>query len=985
MDPFLLGILVNITTSGSGQLLNKIKGKSSIKKQIELAFENANKRWISNKDIRRKEEIWTRDRLEQVRECYKSLDFSQLDADIIELYKLFEEEITFQKEAVIYLDNFKQNKQLDSLVNIESIVQEILKLVSQKNDEINIKEGIQNWNKVVQYQLKDINHNILNGHHSPDGSKSILSVHFEKFIEEAKWKFKIEDLLLKIKKQKASISTNLANQIFDNLLKTNLNENNEKVRLDLLDFFSEIKPIEFVNKEILKCHKNKNNSDSQNYTIVKATLSDLNYLINNPQYGKCFLIKGSFGSGKTHFVYQMLKSHDFLPVYISSQDNSVSFSKNLINNINRLSCQNFVSFYDFVSFLQRVPFEKDILIVIENIEKFNKSFYDDLFSLMEASTSVPEILWVLSINSNYFDAASEYEHLFKKYIHHFKPTANIDFELLITGGWFDLNYINKLEKIGKRIITKDLNIDRSIEGINYYKGQDIESLNTVDPFLAWIIYEILSLDDKFNFIDFVLLEIIQKLYEYFRIRYDRNLSNFSSIVEFVDFTSSYILSHKQIKFNRIQLQNEIISLASNISDLQKSTETENTLKNLYNIGLFSRDFSTFEDINTIHLNTVVYWHFSVANKIIKANKINELDPFWASNDISLKIFAENVFEYLFLIQEHEIYSVKPVSYLASLFQLAISKNIPKSSFWFACLKMNKVTQEQAAIIIKNKGTSLFDNRHDLFALIQCIAFLKAENYKIEDKFDDYIYLSPKISEFNSASMLLFALRSIISECFDLNILFKSISHLHGIEFLDIQVPISKYIIDRAFTISKNTNEITTVIKAYLCENIHQSESFKAKMSDGQYIWKRYYIREWLIYFFFKKIVYDQELESYQYFKQNGFLTNHNNKFSDQIIHELKRESNIAIGGIYKNLTNNSNDFFEFLDELHRSKEFIDRENCFHIIRHTVPTHGSNKIFLDKKFKKYLINIFKDPMMTKIRKGFMGVFETNGITKPNKKS
>lgn len=401
--------------------------------------------------------------------------------------------------------------------------------------------------------------------------------------------------------QYSSISSYRTNNIFDSLLRTELNYNNEKVRLDILCFFSDIKPIEFVDKEYRNCVKNKNLNDSIKYLTIRNLLSELYYIIINPQYGKCFLIKGSSGSGKTHFINQMLKSYDFLPIHFVLQNINISFSKNLIHTINELICQNFESFRDFITFFQRNEIKERILIVVENIEKINKKFYNELFLLIEESSSVKNIFWILSINHNYFDTATEYEFEFKKYSHHYTSNNKVDIELLINACWFDLNYTNKIEEIGKKIITKDLNIDNSLMEVNYFKGLDIDSLNLIDPFLAWIIYETSSFN-KSNFIDIVLLEVVKKLDDYFRKRYDKNLSDFNSIIEFVDFTSNIILANQQIKFNRISLENEIAILASNISELQKSSVVKTTLQNLYNIGLFNRDFTLADNFYIILKN-----------------------------------------------------------------------------------------------------------------------------------------------------------------------------------------------------------------------------------------------------------------------------------------------------------------------------------------------------------------------------------------------
>ena len=93
---------------------------------------------------------------------------------------------------------------------------------------------------------------------------------------------------------------------------------------------------------------------------------------------------------------------------------------------------------------------------------------------------------------------------------------------------------------------------------------------------------------------------------------------------------------------------------------------------------------------------------------------------------------------------------------------------------------------------------------------------------------------------------------------------------------------------------------------------------------------------------------------------------------------MEREANIALGRWYRTSWDEEsrNLFLQKLEELTSSPDRRDRNQAFHLIRHTQPTDGENEVFLNEHFHPLLEAIFLDPDLQRTVELFKKDFKAN---------
>ena len=1021
MESILLGIIANFLTDFGKFSLRKIIGNINIQNQLELAYLNALKKWTINKDIRNKEEIWTNSRINQLIENSTKQEIPlNIDPGIRELLKLFQEEVLYQDEAWKYIQDLKFRSQLESINNIDNQLKllvesaknetlstnqliehvellsktslfqlnkislqndEIIELINKNSKIIPVDEGIRNWIEIVKYEERKITIDILNGKTFYDVKNNSLSNLFYQFIYNDTWVFRISGIISKIKNYDLPDASYQLKSLLNSLSHVRLDQKYSNIQYEILELFSELKPFSLINKES-NLTENKGNKSLHVFRNLNSEISILHSLVTKPKFGKCFLLSGSAGSGKTHYISKCLEDQSLLKIILSEYNSDISLEDRLIQKVRDLCRQPLNGFDEMANLFNNEVSAKKIFIVIENIEKFQTNFFNQIFNLIDKTTVCQNVFWIITINYNFFDKVLEFENSFNKYIPNYKYPYILDKHLYEISGWINLDYINKVEQIGEKIIIQNALVDLPDERVNNFKNNLNKSKKSIEPFLAWIICETWNYGNENEIHDLIYLEIIAKLEESFRLRYDKSLSTFNTIQELLDYVSVLIIADQIVEINSVYLKNEVQKLAKNESILEEATHIINSLSNLLLLGLFRKNFIDLRNINLLYLNILPYWQYLIARSIVQINdfesEIEILKNFKNPSNESFKSFAENIGAFILLILDKEQQLYDGNMFFNRLKSILLNNIFPKSSFWFACLKMSMRSQKRIVLLIKELEIIPFDNKHDLFSYIQCIGFLKANNYRLHERIIDLIKYLNQISEHNLNTAVLVALKNIINQTTDLVTLFDSIQYLHGIEVLEIHDQLSSYIIDHSFKLTRDEHEVSVFLKNYLRENCDNSKPLITKMDDGRKTWKRYYVREWLIYHFCHHIADYLNERSYDFFKEIGFYRSKKGEFNYPIFIELERESNIAIGGLYQEAFLDQDNFLEFINRLYNSSDFIDKVNCFHIIRHTVPTHGSNKIKIDREFKPILKKIYNDYQLRHIRERFHEIFEYNKI-------
>jgi len=295
-------------------------------------------------------------------------------------------------------------------------------------------------------------------------------------------------------------------------------------------------------------------------------------LLKHPKFGRCFLVMGRSGSGKTHFIAELLGRQSmqnqmkYRCIYLDeitkmNDTNQTSWAKDLetlmldkatlikvTKNNETLGRKRWESFSELVDFLTQAEagkFSQDkIVVILDDIGAWMKHqgnpelFLENLSWFIASHTSVKSLVWIITLNeANFADIAIEND-FWDKYSSQFLGQSWLSLDDLNERGYTDAS-VNIKANSAFRNIFKSSGFEITQLKLN---RESIDLLSI--PLVAWIALDWLlgrpaDDDDEFpdvqaridalpnlHYIDFV-----QMLYEGRKPKIGKNLSDLQATTQ----------------------------------------------------------------------------------------------------------------------------------------------------------------------------------------------------------------------------------------------------------------------------------------------------------------------------------------------------------------------------------------------------------------------------------------------------------------------
>jgi hypothetical protein len=283
---------------------------------------------------------------------------------------------------------------------------------------------------------------------------------------------------------------------------------------------------------------------------LKQSLSDLKQIIKYVRFKKCFLILGSLGTGKTHFISYLLKESTKLSKSILSPTDETDLTKQEflaihlkpinVNSLEQSILQEIRNYSDtdawqdvkeFDEFLQKNNSRIRLVIIIDDLQQWifewsqrGADFRIELKDYIAEHTQLHSIYWLVTLLDTNYDKVADASILdtnydkdkdtdssinvfWRKYsffddrIQQIRKSvndiSNLIYETLpFLGGWVYLDYLNYTQKLGINIISAHIK-KQFIDG-NRNKDEKNEFLEIgsiveepyvyyiSNPLIAWI-------------------------------------------------------------------------------------------------------------------------------------------------------------------------------------------------------------------------------------------------------------------------------------------------------------------------------------------------------------------------------------------------------------------------------------------------------------------------------------------------------------------
>ncbi len=691
---------------------------------------------------------------------------------------------------------------------------------------------------------------------------------------------------------------------------------------------------------------------------LKKILFEIEKDVNKPYFDKNLKIMGGLGAGKTLFLANLMTPNHFsdqdciflfFPIKFKKNESFGTLLGQYIDEATELKWGGFEKLYRFLatafSKSESLNGTQNIkhIIVIDDIHQWiqhDNSITAELNELMFKYSKYTNVFWIFTLKSSNYDTVSSNNNYFEKY----GPAMNIDQEdpLLNVAGWIDLDDINYRNNTGIEIISSKIHdILENDDGFMLEKYDSNEKLLRMisNPSIATILTELsksIPLKEivNLNYINFIegfwenRLSILhnEKLRKYARFfvnEMSRILSK--SFYENMHFTSVVdVIETQSTKNTELQIRENVLKAFESLQFLELLSRS-------------STDHKGSDDI--IELEKLPFWYFHIASNLFSdlCESTNTASSF--NEELSKTLseahnfnHLENIFDFYYsMINEDSITNSKRVK---SIWYDGIKNNlIPDSSIWFAATKSTSYMQR----VLLNK--TKFDTykpieKRNLFSFMYFIALSDSHQIYLPNKFTALRPSLNRIKALSFESYYYYITEKTLSRVNDNDTLIECLAAMAGCEILQF----TEQIASLSYRVLKRINDgnikkIGQAIVKYLRDHCRNAE--------GMYInsvWKRYYLREFLVREYCKDLVISNNMDAYYLLKDMGWFKPTTLRIENPRIRlELEQEATIEIGSLYRRLHNREDleEYHTFLYTLSRLADKSDSIRVVFIITHTV--------------------------------------------------
>jgi len=908
--------------------------------------------------------------------------------------------------------------------------------------DINWREMSIEIQRTMDNKRREICQKKLRGNPNIINEVSPLHIYWEKFINETPWHEKIIDLFNEVAEAIENIIIDLSNndlnlQVNKNIFtefkklihqtqESCLHENYYIVIDRIQELFNTERCNQF-NKELTKLNNhliNKNDRQSinlkRNREKIKENIENFNRIILTPHFNKCFLILGSFGTGKTHFIHSILEEKAFIndnknllyilvdlkiPINGSIEDAIVQELSNY--NFNPSICNNLEKINDV---LQNNDPPIKLIIFIDDCEELThhnvqeqRSFKEKLENCIQDHTKLHFIYWIITLLDTSYDQFTEkfwqeysffgnqIEKLEKSQIIKEQNSAKLEcFEL---GGWIYLDYLNSSQEIGVNIIFADYEKQQVEEESSFDWSRTQDDLRQMirpedfyyisNPWVAWII---VNSKDKhtleevllFSFTDFFVLfqeELKSTIYESDSTQSKRILER--KIIDIIQHIICRTINHGLFSSCLDDIVNSFVE--ENIREvpaelkpskaMQYQNEINKYIKLLCDLNLLETiddpDCSNYYRINIL-FESFWLWNFIKGKLTSKSLKINSnlIDDILTWIVVVENTYLQEKVLLFFLFLIDSVTNEEETEMTFSNILENLLENISADSIapiYFAGVNLKPVNQDYLSKILKgndNLLNSFSNDKHTLFSFLYFV--YQNQVQKISERFYLTSNFYSQISNNSLSSYFSFFAHKLLINEQNLEEIISCIGYLEGCERVseEIACSLAETVIDKIYKIIFETysealanNEIKNIMDNFIYKKIINCLTEIDKINKNristrtQERWRRFYFREWFLhYFFLKSISFSLECREKQPNIFHKLLTKNWFFYSNihqEIINDMHREANIAMGGYIRNncivegrLANDeTTEFFKnILQKLINKGSTV--KDAFYIIYHT---------------------------------------------------
>jgi hypothetical protein len=760
-------------------------------------------------------------------------------------------------------------------------------------------------------------------------------------------------------------------------------------------------------------------SDNKEVGKFESKLAHLKLILYLTRYDRCFLVLGSVGAGKTHFLLRLLNqvAHEQSVVFPLLLDSS-TYSKGrleefLVEQVKKWSKQDWYSLQDIDRFFKRQSLK--LVLIVDDIHKWidevNK-FEDELQSVIAEATKYRSILWVITCRDKAYYRLSL--PMFWKYYGYMQEGQ------LTPNNWLVLDHLNEASSVGINIIRYSREDDCDFTSFDL--SEETRSRSTTksfinNPLFAWTLAKMtdipLSAVVGFNYIEFV-----EKYWERLRSRlFDILIKevNAKSLLEVRDIDTAIILLARTLAEsgalsqglaavrNAMILagQDDWVSPESAVSEIlavlvQGNIITIEAAKETRDGRAFAVEPETAAKVVTLNNDTFWAYHFSkqLRRELENGEALEKL-LHWTVGKVGISALQEDILQFFLLLMDAKTTSPSEKQTAARCWTACVEENLlPSSASWFGGPRAVCPEIQSLVGTLACKYPSSGDSVRELFSYL----YFNAEAVQVETltypkRMRNLQRVFPHIigDDRDLSSYLSYVIRRTLTKVHDNDEMVACLHSLWGCHTVGLAEEVGKAAFERLYDNAGEDIDVTLqILMRYAEEAASYAEKeyvtiLKKEGDNGG--WTRTLLREFVMKEFCNEVARIKGALGYRYLEKKGWYGSVPRKMHRKITAEMVREANIAFGEHYrhnrlvdsKKSHTEVEDFLNLVHELVNSANSQDRCNAFHLIRHTKRTYGQKAVQIGQEFHKLLKFLFlnvRSPLVCRQVEKFYDMFRIN---------
>ena len=726
--------------------------------------------------------------------------------------------------------------------------------------------------------------------------------------------------------------------------------------------------------------------------------------LKSPSFQRAFLVMGSLGSGKTHFLGQVLGSgaSSSLVIPISTSDLTLSPGPALLKKVSDISGVDWKTIDESAKFVKQA-LGVDLVFAVDDLQELLKktsAWRAELLDVIRKTSGFNSLRWLLLLDEvSYHRLHAETEvqrtaeqRSWKEYGFSGarRPANKYDYEgnefsLTLNeqaGGWLSLDSLNLSDETGVRLLEA------------LYQAEDSSALETIkllkavspgqtqllsNPWVAWIFWEIRSNLPAKSALTLNYIEFVQKFWARHKLRVDRMEQPYQAYQTLAQL-AKYLTEHsgETLEFDPVAtyIQNARPDLNREIvhNAIRDSLQAEDLLR---------LKASDEEGGETITLSVPFFWAWKAAEVVMNWRELKDKNQWSFEQKLRPLISADrfgvdsdSCAAFVLLLLDSPKQRKESAELVDKTWKWVERESKLRASVWFAAGKAQASLQKQLVEnLIAYPPLIGADDLRDTVALIHFVQTANPDAIGYGRRFEVLRPHYKAIAKCSLSAYFLLAVHRAMNEVGDTDSVLDALLALGESEVLGISQALAEAVYNALLSITGSANDCLPHVLDYLDKL--SGENRVPEQKD------RYFYQ-----YFLACVARDYVGEA----GPRGFwrlreLDWYKARMRYPISKEMAKEMNFSFGHWWRTtrLSPLLDQYVGLLRDLIEGKEGeerdqattrSDREAAFFLIRHTVKTGEKVAVEVDRRFNPMLKQLYADPLLTHLKDRFGEFYQVN---------